>query len=216
MICGICQFGNFELEALIKHVEDVHGCPGFRSFQFGRDFHTPCGIEFPREISQRGDHMPRSSYCHPATYNKNALKLVNELPIQMDTQHQDADDEDEDEFDTQDDVLLRYIPTQALSPSPRSKRVREEANVPGLSKRVRDIFEDVDAMDEYINECQDEMSNVSSVGSHDLSFAPLRFATLHCGFAAAPGCFAPLLLLALFVLRNLKNSKKIFLFLLSY
>ncbi|CAL8114771.1 unnamed protein product [Orchesella dallaii] len=127
--------------------------------------------------------------------------MVNELPTQMDTQH-DADDEDEGEFQTQDDFLLRFIPTQALSnqepdvlaeetdedvaesdginsitivpetqvsQAPRSKRVREEDNVPGPSKRVRDIFEDVDATDEYINECQEEMSDVSSVGSHDLS-----------------------------------------------
>ncbi|CAL8080140.1 unnamed protein product [Orchesella dallaii] len=165
MICGICQFGNFELEALIKHVEDVHECPGFRSVEFGR--HIPCGIEFHREISQRGDHMPRSSYCHPATYNvsktmeqyikcekcpdlrirtyksyfdhhvqhfeEECAQMVNELPTQMDTQH-DADDEDEGGFETQDDYLLRYIPTQALSnqePDVLAEETDEEGETSG-------------------------------------------------------------------------------------
>ncbi|CAL8098771.1 unnamed protein product [Orchesella dallaii] len=147
MICGICQFGNFELAALIAHIEEVHMCDGYRSYQFGRIIITRCGIRFHQEISDRGDHMPRSSYCHPATYNvsktmeqylkcekcpelrirtyaehyehnvehfdEECREMVHELPTQMETQH--SPNENEGEFQTQDDFLLRYIPTQAIS-----------------------------------------------------------------------------------------------------
>lgn len=69
MICGICQHGNYELEALVIHIFQVHKCPGFVHPWSGNQIGCP-SIYHQRIVVQPGSpFLPRLAYCQPSHYN---------------------------------------------------------------------------------------------------------------------------------------------------